>query len=71
MTAEPRAVKRMKRFAASRRAASPPGRGGNGASAVALSALFYTVFALIFTFPLVAHLGSGILRGLDTEDAFR
>lgn len=46
------------------------GRGRCGAAAVALGALCYILFAVIFTFPLITHLDSGILRGLDTEDAF-
>src|SRR5215467_4142878 len=41
-----------------------------GAIAVALSAGLYLAFALVFTYPLIAHLDSGILRNLDTEDAF-
>jgi hypothetical protein len=42
----------------------------SGAIAVALSAGLYLAIALVFTYPLISHLDSGILRNLDTEDAF-
>ena len=40
-------------------------------SVALLSSVLYALLAIAYTYPLITHLGSGILRGLDTEDALQ
>ena len=37
----------------------------------ALAALLYLALAVLNTYPLIAHLASGVLRGIDTGDALQ
>ena len=43
---------------------------GPSARAALLAAALYTLLAIAITYPLVTHLSTGMLRGLDSQDGF-